>query len=54
MTKGINHWVFGSAVILSFLGIIIDVSTGAAYRLSPDPVHAWLTEASEASRGTVK
>lgn len=38
--RGINLLLFGNAVIGGLIGIIIDMSTGAAYRLTPNKVHA--------------
>lgn len=40
--RGINLLLFGNAVIGGIIGIVVDMSTGAAYRLTPNQVHAEL------------
>jgi hypothetical protein len=40
LTKKINGWFWGNIFIGGILGIIVDASTGAIYKLSPDDITA--------------
>jgi hypothetical protein len=43
--KGFNGWVLGNLVCGGLIGIIIDYSNGAAYKLEPDMVQLTLVQA---------
>ena len=42
--KTTDGWLWGNCLIGGLLGIIIDLSTGAAYRLDPDQLQVTLSE----------
>jgi hypothetical protein len=41
-TKKMNAWVFGNIIFGGLIGIVVDVATGAIYKLTPDQVQAEL------------
>lgn len=40
LTKKINGWFWGNIFIGGLIGIVVDASTGAIYKLSPDDITA--------------
>jgi len=44
INKEFNSWVLGNLIIGGIIGIIIDFSNGAAYKLSPEEVNATFTK----------
>jgi hypothetical protein len=46
--RKLNGWIFGNIVFGGLIGIIIDVSNGSMYRLSPDQVVAQLSRSTAA------
>jgi len=40
LTKGTNGWVWGNLIIGGIIGLVVDMSTGAHEKLSPDELHA--------------
>lgn len=42
LTKGLNGWVWGNIIFGGPLGVIIDASTGAMYKVKPEAVNASL------------
>jgi hypothetical protein len=42
--KKFNSWVFGNLIFGGVIGLIVDFSNGAAYKLSPDQVNAKLNK----------
>ncbi len=57
LTPGTNGWVWANILIGGLIGLAIDYSTGAAYTLSPETVHANLNaigaNAGELSKDTL-
>jgi hypothetical protein len=48
LTKHTNGWVFGNIVFGGLIGVIIDASNGAMYKLEPAQVAATLSNADQA------
>jgi hypothetical protein len=46
--RGCNWWILGDFALLSILGLIIDLATGAAYSVKPDEINVQLKEKSNA------
>ena len=42
LTKTLNGWFFGNILIGGIIGLIIDASTGAMYKLTPSQINAEL------------
>lgn len=56
ITTETNGWTFGNILIGGLVGLIVDSSTGAQYRLTPERVHGQLAAAGislEGGRGNV-
>lgn len=47
-----NGWLFGNLLIGGLIGIVIDMNTGAAEKLTPERVHANLTQVKLGLRGS--
>ncbi|MBI4398160.1 MAG: PEGA domain-containing protein [Candidatus Omnitrophica bacterium] len=43
-TKGTNGWLWGNLLVGGIIGILIDMSTGAAYKVDPKNIHVVLTQ----------
>jgi hypothetical protein len=43
LQRGTNGWVWGNLVIGGLIGLIVDASTGAMYKLSPEQITAELS-----------
>ncbi len=46
ITKETNSWVWGNLVCGGIIGIIVDYSSGAAYKLQPDEISITMLKAS--------
>jgi hypothetical protein len=44
LQRRVDGWVFGNILMGGLIGIIVDFSTGAAYRLTPEEVNVVLGE----------
>lgn len=44
LTKKLNSWFFGNILLGGLIGIIVDASTGAMYKLTPEQVSATLSQ----------
>lgn len=38
MTRGVDGWIFGNIIFGGIIGLIVDFSNGAAYKLSPEQI----------------
>jgi hypothetical protein len=45
LERGTNGWIWGNLLCGGLVGIIVDFTTGAAYKLEPDQVHLELLSA---------
>lgn len=44
LTKKLNSWFFGNILLGGLIGIIVDASTGAMYKLTPEQISATLSQ----------
>lgn len=44
LSTGTNGWLWGNILIGDLIGIVVDLRTGAAQKLTPEQVHANLTQ----------
>jgi PEGA domain len=44
LKQKINHWIWGNILIGGLVGYIVDLSTGAIYRLSPKEINCELSK----------
>lgn len=49
LRREINGWVWGNIVFGGVIGVVVDVATGAIYKLTPEAVEASLGESSAVS-----
>jgi hypothetical protein len=54
LEHGTNGWVWGNLLCGGLIGLIVDFSTGAAYKLEPDQVHLELVTARYGDSSTEK
>ena len=52
LTQKLNGWLFGNIFFGGLIGIVIDLSDGAAYALSPNNINANLIPAKGTARAT--
>lgn len=44
VSKKVDGWVFGNIIFGGIIGLIVDASTGAMYKLSPEQINAALSQ----------
>jgi len=44
LTKNLNGWFFGNILLGGIIGIVVDATTGAMYKLTPDQIHTNLCD----------
>lgn len=47
LKREVNGWVWGNLLVGGLIGLVIDASTGAMYRLSPEEINAGLSSTQE-------
>ena len=52
LVTGTNGWLFGNLLVGGLIGIVIDLTTGSAQKLTPEQVHANLTQMKVGLRGS--
>ena len=51
LTRAKNGWIWGNVISFGLVGVVVDVITGAVYKLEPEQVTAVMTRSTAIKKG---